>query len=67
MTSEQLGVVTHAHRPVALLDEQGNLRGYVALVVTEDELLDAQRALAFQQKRYTTEEVLSALHSRAKP
>ena len=62
LTSQQLDVVTRAHDPVAVRDEQGNLRGYIAIVVTDEEIADAKRALASGERRYTTAEVLARLH-----
>lgn len=60
LTNEQINVIAQAHGPVAMHDEAGRLRGYIALVVTGDEFAEAQRVLASPQRRFTTAEVLSA-------
>ena len=65
LSSEQLDVVTRGHDPIAVRDQQGNLRGYIAVIVTDEEIADAKRALASKSRRYTTAEVLAALRSKA--
>ncbi len=67
LTSEQLNRIAQAHDPVAVHDEQGQLRGYVAMVVCGQELADAKRALASREARYTTAEVLAKLGAPGRP
>jgi len=67
LNSQQLDVVSRAHDPVAVRDESGNLRGYIAMVITDLQLADARRALASQERRYTTGEVLASLRSQGTP
>lgn len=62
LTDEQLSVVAQGHDPIAVHDEQGRLRGYIAVVIGSDELADAKRALASQEACYTTAEVLARLN-----
>ena len=54
LNNEQLSVVSQAHDPIAVHDEQGKLRGYISVVIGSDELADAKRALASSEARYTT-------------
>jgi len=67
LTDQQLDVVSRGRDPIAVRDEQGNLRGYIAVIVTNDEIADAKRALASKTPRYSTAEVLAALRSKAAP
>jgi len=67
LTGQQLDVVARGHDPIAVRDEQGNLRGYIAVIVTNEEIADAKRALASKARRHTTAEVLAALRSKATP
>ncbi len=67
LNDEQLDVVAQAHQPIAVHDEQGQLRGYITIVVNQDELADAKRAPASNEARYTTDEVLAALRARGTP
>ncbi|MEX0678956.1 MAG: hypothetical protein WD063_17915 [Pirellulales bacterium] len=64
LSDKQLDVVAQAHDPVAVHDEQGKLRGYITMVIGSDELADARRALASQEARYTTTQVLAELRAR---
>ena len=64
LSDGQLNLVALAHDPVAVHDEQGRLRGYIAMVIGSDELADARRALASQEARYTTAQVLTELRAR---
>jgi hypothetical protein len=63
LSEQQLSVVAHTKAPVAVHDESGKLRGYIAVVITEAELNAAKRALASKGPRYSTEEVLAKLRS----
>jgi hypothetical protein len=63
LTDEQLDAFSQAHDPVAVRDMQGRLRGYMAIVVGGEEIADAKRALASQEPRYTTVEVLARLRA----
>ena len=65
LSDEQLNVVTGAHDPIAVHDAQGRLRGYIALVVGDQEIADAKRALASKEARYTTSELLARLAARS--
>ena len=67
LTDEQLNAFSQAHDPVAVRDMQGRLRGYMAIVVGGEEIADAKRALASQEPRYTTVEVLARLRARGTP
>ncbi len=67
LTNEQLRVIVSSRDPIAVHDEDGKLRGYIAMIVTEDELADARKALASGGPRYTTAEVLAKLRSQAAP
>jgi hypothetical protein len=67
LSDAQLDLVAQAHDPVAVHDEQGRLRGYIAMVVSSGELADAKRALASQEARYTTAQVLSRLRAQGAP
>ncbi len=64
LNDEQLHVVAQAQEPIAVHDEQGQVRGYIAVVVNQDELADAKRVLASSEPRYTTDEVMAALRAR---
>jgi len=64
LSDAQLNLVVSGHDPVAVHDEQGRLRGFIAMVIGSDELADAKRALASQESRYTTEQVLTELRAR---
>ena len=64
LSDAQLNLVASGHDPVAVHDEQGRLRGFIAMVIGSDEWADAKRALASQEARYTTEQVLAELRSR---
>jgi hypothetical protein len=61
LTEDQLNAFSQAHDPVAVRDMQGRLRGYMAIVVGGEEIADAKHALASQESRYTTVEVLARL------
>lgn len=65
LTDQQLTVVAHAHDPIAVHDDQGRLRGYIAMVIGSEDLADAKRALASQEARYTTAQVLAELRARS--
>ena len=67
LSDAQLDLVALAHDPVAVHDEQGRLRGFIAMVIGSDELADAKRALASQEARYTTAQVLADLRRRGAP
>jgi hypothetical protein len=67
LNSEQLDVVAQAQQPIAVHDEQGQLRGYIAVVIGDKELNEAKRVLASREPRFTTDEVLRALQARGKP
>ena len=66
LTNEQLRVVSKSD-PVAVHDEQGQLRGYISMVISSEELADARRAMASPGRRYTTAEVLDKLRERGAP
>jgi hypothetical protein len=63
LSDEQLSIVAQAHDPIAIHDQQGELRGYIAIVISSEELADARRSVASTGARYTTEEVLAALRA----
>jgi hypothetical protein len=67
LSDAQLSVVAHSHEPVAVHDEEGKLRGYIAVVIGSDELAEAKRASASQEARFTTSEVLAELQRRTAP
>ncbi len=67
LSHEQLNLVAQAHDPIAVRDEEGRLRGYIAMVIGSEELADAKRALASQEARYTTAHVLAELRARNTP
>ena len=67
LSDDQLIVVAHAHDPIAVHDELGRLRGYIAMVIGNEELAEAKRALNSQAPRFTTEQVLAELRSRGAP
>jgi hypothetical protein len=64
LTDEQLTLVSQASDPIAVRDAHGQIRGYIAVVIGIDELADAKRALASQELRYTTSQLLDKLHAR---
>jgi len=64
LSDEQLNVVAQSHDPIAVRDQQGHLRGYIAMVIGSQELAEAKQALASQQPRYTTAELLAELRTR---
>ena len=64
LSEDQLVVVGGARDLVAVHDEQGKLRGYITMVIGSEELAAARRALASQEPRYTTAEVLDKLNAR---
>jgi hypothetical protein len=67
LSNDQLRLVAGARDPIAVHDENGHIRGYIAMIVTEDELSDARKALAAGAGRYTTAEVLAKLRSQVAP
>jgi hypothetical protein len=67
LSKEQLSVVGAAREPIAVHDEQGRLRGFIAVVIGSQEIADAKRALASQENRYSTDRVLAMLHARGMP
>jgi hypothetical protein len=67
LSDEQLSAVANASEPVDVRDQQGRLRGFIAMVIGSQELADAKRALAGHEARYTTAQVLAAVHSRGTP
>jgi hypothetical protein len=67
LTDEQLNVVAHAHDPIAVHDDGGRLRGYIAMMIGSEEVTDAKRALASKEARYTTAQVLAELRARSAP
>jgi hypothetical protein len=67
LNDEQLHVVAQARQPIAVREEQGQLCGCIAVVVSQAELADAKRVLAVGEPRYTTDEVMAALRARGTP
>jgi hypothetical protein len=67
LSTEQLNVVAQAQQPIAVHDEQGQLRGYIAVVISGQELSEAKQVLASREPRFTTDEVMRAIESRGKP
>lgn len=65
LNNEQLQLVARSHHPIAVHDESGSVRGYIAMIVTEDELSDARKALEAGGQRFSTAEVLAKLKSQA--
>jgi hypothetical protein len=67
LNAEQLNVVAQAQQPIAVHDEQGQVRGYIAVVISGQELSEAKLVLASREPRFTTDEVMRALRARGKP
>ncbi len=67
LSDEQLTIVAQSHDPIAVHDQQGKLRGYIAIVIGSEELTEAKRALASTEARFTTAQVLAELSSRDAP
>lgn len=66
LSDEQLALVASGG-PIAVRDQTGVVRGYVQLIGSNEEILDAKRTLASSGRLYTTAEVLQEIKSRARP
>lgn len=69
LNDQQLDAILHApaQQSVAVRDEQGKLRGYVALVATAEEIAAAQQALSEGKPRFSTAELLAKLRGLSSP
>ena len=65
LTQEQADLIVRAHDAVQLRDPQGNLLGTIKRDAdfTDEDLEKAKQALASNQPRYTTQQVLEHLQS----
>jgi hypothetical protein len=63
VTREQAAIITSPPAVLKILDPDGKLVGYTTPSFSAVELAEAEAALASDQPRYTTEEVLSYLRS----
>jgi hypothetical protein len=63
LTADQAKIVASALKPVLVRDERGNVLGRIQPVWTEQDIAEAKRALASDQPRYTTQQVLAHLRS----
>jgi len=64
LTQEQTEVVAQAQDAVQVRDPKGNVLGYIEPSdFTPEEIAEAKRALASNQPRYTTAQVLEHLRS----
>jgi hypothetical protein len=64
LTQEQTDVVAQTHDAVRVRDPKGNILGYLEPPdFTTEEIAEAKRALASNQPRYTTAQVLEYLRS----
>ena len=61
LTDEQARILSNAVDEVELRDQSGNVLGYVPPAFTAADIARAKSALASNQPRYTTEQVLSYL------
>lgn len=63
LTDEQASILAKALKPLRVVDARGNCLGTFTPLWTEEDIAEAKRRLAANEKWYTAAEVLAYLHS----